>query len=172
MTRNERYRLLKYGIYGLVMLGSFVLNSARGLSFQLWGATSDPMPFLVAAIALYEGPYIGGAFGFAGGLLVALHSLTVEGLSALYLGLFGLLFGLLASIHLRQLLVSAYLGGLLCMVAQGVLRYGFYQKLVYGIPLLDGGKMLAGEVLVALVPGLLLCVLIRWLYRRFEVFQS
>ena len=172
MTRSERFRVLKYGIYGLVMLMSFVLTGARGLTPQLWGAVTDPMPFLVAAIAMYEGPYVGGCFGFAAGMLVSLHSLAVEGLSALYLGLFGLLFGLLAQVYLRQLLVSAYFGGVLCILFQGVVRYGFYQRLVYDIPLVAGGKMLAGELLLALIPGLILCSLIHWLYRRFEVTQS
>lgn len=168
MTREEKIRALKYGVYALVMVLAFVLCTARGIMPQLWGATMNPLPFLVCAIALYEGPYVGGGFGLAAGLLVSLNSVMVEGLASLYLGLFGLGFGLLAVVWLRQILLNAVLGGLLCIALQALGRHFFYHALVYGVPLEQGALLLAGELLLAFVPGLLLCLLTGRIYVKFE----
>lgn len=168
MTRSEKIQALKYCVYAAAMLLAFVLCSARGVTPQLWGATMDPLPFLVCAIALYEGPYVGAGFGLGAGLLVSLHSVMVEGLASLYLGLFGLGFGLLAVIWLRQILLNAMLGGVLCILLQGVGRHFFYHALVYGVPLLQSARLLAGELLLALVPGLVLCLLTRKIHTKFE----
>ena len=73
-SRSQRYALLKYGGYALLLLGVFLLQSSRGTAIRLWGASPNALPFLVAAVALLEGPYAGGSFGFACGLLLALNS--------------------------------------------------------------------------------------------------
>ena len=168
MTREEKIRGLKYGVYGLLMLLAFVLCAARDVMPQLWGARMNPLPFLVCAIALYEGPYVGGGFGLAAGLLMSLHSVMVEGLASLYMGLFGLGFGLIAVIWLRPIILNAFLGGVLCIALQGLGRYFFYHNLVYGIPLKQGALLVAGELLLALLPGFLLCLLVKKIYTRFE----
>lgn len=168
MTRSEKLQALKYALYALLMLVSFVLCSARGIMPGLWGAVMNPLPFFVCAVALYDGPYAGAGFGVAAGLLVSLHSVSVEGLASLYLGLFGLGFGLMAVIWLRQILLNALLGGLLCIVLQGLGRYLFYHGLVLGIPAGQSLLMLAGELLLAFVPGLLLCLAVKKIYDKIE----
>ena len=70
MIRSDRYVWLKYGSYALLLLGFFVLQSSRGTALWLGGATVNVLPFLVAAVALLDGPYAGGSFGFAGGVLL------------------------------------------------------------------------------------------------------
>lgn len=168
MTREEKIQAAKYAVYGVVMLLTAVLCAARGVSPQLWGARMNPLPFLLCAIALYDGPYVGAGFGLFAGMLVSLHSLMAEGLASLYLGLFGLGFGIIAVIWLRPIVPNAILGGLICIALQGVGRYLFYQGLVYGIPVGQSALQLAGEALLALVPGLLLCLLIRKIHTKFE----
>ena len=168
MTREEKLRAVKYAIYAAVMLLAYVLCAARGVMPQLWGARMNPLPFLLCIIALYEGPYVGAGFGLFAGLLVSLHSLTAEGLASLYLGLFGLAFGLVAVIWLRPILLNAMLGGALCLLLQGVGRYLFYHGLVLGVPMAQDALQVAGELLLALVPGLLLCLLIRKIHTTFE----
>ena len=69
MIRSDKYLFLKYGSYALLMLGFFLLQSSRGTAISLWGAAVDALPFFVAAVALLDGPYAGGAFGFAAGVL-------------------------------------------------------------------------------------------------------
>ena len=74
MIRSDRYSFLKYGSYALLMLGLFLLQSSRGTALWLWGASVDVLPFFVAATALTDGPYAGGAFGFAAGVLASLNT--------------------------------------------------------------------------------------------------
>ena len=173
MTRSEKIQAMKYVVYALLMLVAFVLCSARGIMPRLWGATMNPMPFLVCAIALYEGPYVGAGFGLGAGLLVSLHSLMVEGLASLYLGLVGLGFGLIAVVWLRQIVLNAMLGGVLCFLVQGIGRYLFYHGLVFGVPFRQDAQLIAGELLLALIPGLILCLLVKKIYNKFrEVLES
>ena len=168
MTRSEKLCAVKYAVYAVVMLLAHVLCAARGVMPQLWGARVSPLPFMLCAIALYEGPYVGAGFGLFAGMLISLHSLTAEGLASLYLGLFGLFFGLVAVIWLRPILLNAMLGGALCMLLQGVGRYLFYHGLVLGVPMGQDALQVAGELLLALLPGLLLCLLVRKIYTKFE----
>ena len=168
MTRSEKLQALKYALYALLMLTAFVLCSARGVMPVLWGAVMNPLPFFVCAVALYDGPYAGAAFGVAAGLLSGLHSVAVEGLSSLYLGLYGLAFGLLALIWLRQIVLNALLGGFFCIVLQGLSRYVFYHGLVFGIPAGQSLQMMAGELLLAALPSLLLCFAVKKIYGKIE----
>ena len=144
MIRSDRYSFLKYGSYALLMLGLFLLQSSRGTALWLWGASVDVLPFFVAATALMDGPYAGGAFGFAAGVLASLNTPGVEGFSSLYLSLFGVLFGLFGACYLRNILFSALSGGALCMTLQSLFRYVFHDLLFYGM---GGGSNYGGSVL-------------------------
>ena len=79
-VRSGRYAALKYGGYALLLLGLFLLQSARGTALRLWGGALDALPFFVAAAALLEGPFAGGSLGFAAGLLLSVNSTMAEGL--------------------------------------------------------------------------------------------
>lgn len=163
----NKHKALKLCAYALLLIAVFALQSANGTAITLWGAKLDATPFLVAAIALFEGPYVGGAFGFAAGLLASIHSPMVEGLSALYLGLFGIAFGYLGAMYMRRMLVAGLLGGLGCIALQGVVRYVFYSRLIYGLPISRGAELLLGELLLAVGPGIIVFYIIRGLHRRF-----
>ena len=54
MIHSDRYTILKYSGYALLMLGLFVLQTSRGTAIQLWGAAVNAMPFFVAAVALLD----------------------------------------------------------------------------------------------------------------------
>ena len=166
--RSDKNKTIRLCAYALLLLLLFLLQHTRGLALRVWQAAADATPYLLAALALLEGPYVAGAFGFFAGLLNCLHTTTVEGLSALYLGLFGILFGLLGAHYMRPVMASALLGGSVCIVLQGVLRYIFYYALVYQMDLLTAGKQLAAEWLVALPAGVLLWFVVRAVHRRFQ----
>jgi|GEM_PF-1347650 hypothetical protein len=166
--RSDRSRAVRICAYVLLLLAMFLLQHSRGTAVVLWQATADGIPFFLATLALLEGPYVAGSFGFFAGLLLALHTTTVEGLSALYLGLFGILFGLLGTYYMRPVLPSALLGGTVCIAVQGVLRYVFYYLLVYHMDALTAGRELLAEWLLALPSGVLLWFVIGAIRRRFQ----
>ncbi len=168
MIRSDRYLFLKYGSYALLLLGLFLLQSTRGTGVQLWGASPDVLPFFVAAVALLDGPYAGGAFGFAAGVLTTLNSTGIEGFASLYYALFGIFFGLFGAYFMRNILFSALSGGILCMLIEAFFRYLFYDLLFYGMGL---GQALAAfglQLLLSLPVGALCYLLLRAVWRRFS----
>ncbi|MEA5039052.1 MAG: hypothetical protein VB086_04360 [Clostridiaceae bacterium] len=166
--RGNRNRALRLCAYALMMLLIFLLQHSRGTAVQLWRATADAIPYFLATLALLEGPYTAGIFGFFAGMLLSLHAVTVEGLSALYLGLFGIVFGLLGSHYMRPVLPSALLGGTVCILLQGVLRYLFYYALVYQMSMTAALAELGAELLLSLLTGIPVYFLVRAVYRRFQ----
>ena len=167
MIRSDKYLFLKYGSYALLMLGFFLLQSARGTAISLWGAAVDVLPFFVATVALLDGPYAGGAFGFAAGVLTTLNTPGVEGVSSLYLTLFGVLFGLFGAYYLRTILFSALAGGILAMMLEAFFRYVFYELLFYGMPLGQALTAFGLKLLLSLPVGALAYALVRVVRRRF-----
>ncbi len=166
-TRAQRYALLKNGGYALLLLALFLLQSSRGTALRLWGASANALPFFVAAVALLEGPYAGGCFGFVCGGLLALNGTGLEGLTSLYLVLFGVLFGLFGEEYLRPVIPSALAGGLLCMGIQAVFRYVFVYLLVYSAGPGYALRQFCGELLLSLPLGVGVWFVVRLIHRRF-----
>lgn len=167
MIHSDRYTILKYSSYALLMLGLFVLQSSRGTAVHLWGATINVMPFLVAAVALLDGPYAGGMLGFFAGVLLTVNGTGVEGFGSLMLGLFGVGFGLFGAYYLRPVILSALSGGLTCMVVESIFRYVFHDLLMYGMTLPAALGMFGARLLLSLPAGALTWLLVKAVYRRF-----
>ena len=108
-------------------------------------------------------------FGTLGGILcekVGNMNLGIEGMMMM-----GAFFGFMTGFNTTNPVVAvlvAMLGGALCILLQGVGRYLFYHGLALGVPLKQDALQVAGELLLALVPGLLLCLLIRKIHTKFE----
>ncbi len=167
MIRSDRYTWLKYGSYALLTLGLFLLQSSRGTAVWLGGATVNAMPFVVASVALLDGPYAGGAFGFAAGVLLTLNSPGVEGFASLSLGLFGILFGLFGAYYLRNILFSALAGGIVCMAVEAFFSYIFHDLLIYGMSLSQAFGLFGRQLLLSLPAGVLAYALTYAIHRRF-----
>ena len=151
MIHSDRYTILKYSGYALLMLGLFVLQTSRGTAIHLWGTAVNAMPFFVAAVALLDGPYAGGVLGFC----------------SLLLGMFGVGFGLFGAHYLRPVILSALSGGLVCMVVESVFRYVFHDLLMYGMSLPEALGLFGARLLLSLPVGALTWLLVRSIYRRF-----
>ena len=168
MIGSDRYTFLKYGSYALLMLGLFVLQSARGTALFLAGMSVNALPFFVAAVALLEGPYAGGTYGFICGVLLSLNSLNVEGFASLWLGLFGVIFGMLGAHYLRPVILSALAGGVLCMMPEAFFRYVFRELLRYGMGPGEALVQLGASLLLSLPAGALTWLAAKAICRRFS----
>jgi len=167
MIRSDRYTLLKYSGYALLMLGLFVLQTSRGTSLYLWGATVNVMPFLVAAVALLDGPFAGGVLGFFAGVLLTVNGTGVEGFSSLLLSLFGLGFGLFGAHYLRPVILSALSGGLVCRVVESAVRYVFHDLLMYGMGMPEALGLFGARLLLSLPAGALTWLMVRAVHHQF-----
>lgn len=126
--KNFRWRMV---LYALMLLVLYVLQTARGTRVHLWGATVDMLPFMLAAIALFEGPYVGAAFGFAAGLLTAVNSGAAEGLMALYYSVCCLGAGWFATRYMRRVYPTLLMCGVFISGLKSLFVFFFYYALVY-----------------------------------------
>lgn len=126
--KNFRRRI---ALYLLLLLVLYLLHFSRGTRLRLWGASPDLLPFFLAAVALFEGPYTGCALGLVAGLLTAVNSGAPEGLLALYYGLGCLCLGWFTARHMRRTLPAALLCGVALSGVKTLLTFFFFYALVY-----------------------------------------
>lgn len=122
-------------LYGLVLLAVYLLQTTRGLLPRPWGATVNLFPFLVCSMAFSDGPYAGGLFGFAAGLLLAVGSGTPEGLDAGLYAVYGILCGYGATTVLHRGYSSELACGVLLSLVRCLLGWLVYYGLAYGAPM-------------------------------------
>ena len=130
MQEKKRFRL-RMTLYALVVLVLYLLQSARGTQLQVFGVTPDLLPFALCAVALFEGPYVGAAFGLGAGLLTSINSTAAEGLMALYYSLGCLGLGFFSTKYMRRVYPTLLLGGLILSGLKSLLVFFFYYALVY-----------------------------------------
>lgn len=166
MFKQRKGPVIKSLIYGIFAVVLLVLQSSRATGASLWGASVNLMPFLVASLALYENPYMAGGIGFFAGLLLSVHSASVEGLAALYLGVFGVAYAYLAELFFRNNIVLSMLGGAACLVFGELCKYIFYYMLVYGVSFGTGMLTLLGSFILSAPFGIVVCFAVRFIARR------
>ena len=104
---------MKYGLYALLVFFLYVLQTTPDL-FSVSGI--KPLLVLPAcmAVAVYEGAFVGGLFGFFSGFLCDTGAETLFGFNALFFLVFCAGAGFLATYALRRSLLN---GMLLCLSA-------------------------------------------------------
>lgn len=122
-------------LYGAVLLAVFLLQTTRGLLPRPWDAAVNLYPFLVCAMAFSDGPYAGGLYGLAAGLLLAVGSNTPEGLDGGLYALYGILCGYGAMNFLRRGYLTELACGCLLSLVRCVLGWLVYYGLAYQAPL-------------------------------------
>ena len=162
----DRDRAIKIALYTALITLSYVLGGVRGM---VWGpdmVTVNPMPFIVAAIAFFEGPYMGGSFGLYAGLLLSIASHTYEGFEALVLALLGVLCGSAAVLVMRRTVAAIMVCGLSFMVLRGFVS-AIYYNLFYSIPWQGILTEYLKITVLSAVFGLAGCYIVFKIYARF-----
>ena len=167
MSFFRRKSVLKWLVYGVFAVVLLVLQSSRSPGLTLWSARADFLPFLVTALAVYEGPYLAGAMGFFSGLLLAIHSVTLEGLACLYLSLAGVVLGWLFDKYFRANILLPIMSGTLCIVFAEVCKFVFYYRLVHRLSIGLGALTVLGSIILSVPVGVGVCYATRWLSRFF-----
>ena len=65
LTKLQRLRLLKWGLYSLLCLTLLVIQDSMLSSFRIFGATTDLAAAVIILIAIHEGMERGGMFALA-----------------------------------------------------------------------------------------------------------
>ena len=111
MQERKNFRC-RMALYALLVLVCFLLQFSRGTRLTLWGSSPDVLPFLFAAVALFEGPYVGAIFGFTGGILLSVNSTASEALLSMYYSLGCLGAGFFASRYMRRVFPTLLMCGI------------------------------------------------------------
>ena len=69
LTRQQRMRLLKWGLYGLLCLFLLVIQDSMLSAFRIFGATTDLAAAMIILIAIHEGLEKGGTFALIASLV-------------------------------------------------------------------------------------------------------
>ena len=145
----ERYKIIRHGIYTLITLLLFILQTARGVEIKVLGAQPDYLIFFIAAMGMYEGAYVTAIYGFAAGLALSVSSMSAEGLLAIYYGLFGLFCGHFSATYMRKIVFWPAIIGSIGMIVKGLIGYVFYYWLAYGAPFLPYAEGIVFKIVMS-----------------------
>lgn len=162
--RNFRWRA---ALYLLLLLALSLLQFSRGTRLRLFGVSPDLLPFFLAALALFEGPYLSALFGLLAGLLAAANGSSPEGLLSLYYGLCCLGAGSLASRYLRRTLPAALLCGSFIFSLKTLLTFFFFYALIYRAHSLGALARAGRGLLLSIALAPLVYLLVKKIHSRF-----
>lgn len=162
----NRRVVLKGIIYVILTTLCYMLPAARGMVMGYGLPTVNVMPFLIAAVGFFEGPYMGGAVGLYGGLLLSLSSSTVEGAEGLILALFGIFCGSAAAMMMRKVLPSVMFCGIGLLAGRGIISATYY-RIFYGVSFLGVLGDYLRIIALSALPGALCYFIVSAVSRRF-----
>ena len=125
MQERKNFRC-RMALSALLVLVCFLLQFSRGTRLTLWGSSPDVLPFLFAAVALFEGPYVGAIFGFTGGILLSVNSTASEALLSMYYSLGCLGAGFFASRYMRRVFPTLLMCGIFLSLFKTLLSFFFF----------------------------------------------
>lgn len=168
MTKLFRRKVLKFFIYALIVFSAYIIQTTPGL-FDFFGIA----PFIVLpaciCIAVFEGEFAGGLFGFFFGLFCDSTSETVFGFNALVFLVFCVMAGLATIYLFRRSTMNIMLLCLGAVFFRSALEY-FFGFILYGYENLAPFfyTEIAPQIVLTSIFSLPFCLLFRWLHKKFE----
>ena len=168
MTKLFRRKLLKFFVYAAIVFSAYIIQTTPGL-FDFYGI--KPLLVLPACIciAVFEGEFAGGLFGFIFGLFCDSCSETVFGFNALIFLVLCAVAGLLTIYAFRRSTLNIMLLCLGAVFFRSSLEY-FFNFILYGYENIEPFfyTEIAPQIVFTSLFSLPFCVLFRFLHRKFE----
>ena len=168
MTKLLRRKIIKFLTYALIVFFAYIIQTTPGL-FDFYGI--KPLLVLPACIciAVYEGEFAGGLFGFFFGLFCDSASETVFGFNAFVFLIFCVFAGLATIYIFRRSTMNIMLLCFGAVFLRSALEY-FFGFILYGyenlVPFFY--TEIAPQIVFSAIFSLPFCLLFRWLHRKFE----
>lgn len=168
MTENFRRKIIKFAIYALIVFAAYIIQTTPGL-FEIFGIT----PFLVLpaciCIAVFEGEFAGGLFGFFAGLFCDSGAEVVFGFNALIFLVLCVFAGLSTIYIFRRSTMNIMLLCLCAVFFRFAMEY-FFIFVLYGYENLPAFfyTQIAPQIVFTAVFSFPFCVLFRWLHSKLE----
>ena len=168
MTKLFRRKVIKFITYFLIVFASYIIQTTPGL-FEFLGI----VPILVLpaciCIAVFEGEFAGGLFGFFAGLLCDSTSETVFGFNAFIFLSFCVLAGLSTIYIFRRSTMNIMLLCLGAIFLRSSLEF-FFAYVLYQYE--DLGvffyTIIAPQIVLTSIFSLPYCLIFRKLHKKFE----
>ena len=165
--QKEQPIIVKYIAYLLFLIVLYAIETAN-IPMEIMGFRIDLLPCVPAAVALMEGPVLGGFIGFMTGMLYDIGFIGVEGLFAIYYMLFGIFAGAISMKFLRRMFPSMLLLSTCGMMFLGLIRYGLSLMIISKVPFPLAFQEMCGEILLTIVLSPIVYFPVRNISRRFE----
>ena len=168
MTALLKRKIIKFSTYALIIYVLYILQSTPGF-LEICGTA--PILVLPACIclAVYEGEFAAGIFGFFAGVLCDCAAETVFGFNALFCMLLCVGAGLVFIYVLRRSVLNVMLISLFAIFTRSLLEF-FFTFVIYDYQGLAQFfyTVIAPQAVWTAVFSLPLCLLFRYLHSRFE----
>lgn len=168
MTALLKRKIIKFSTYALIIYALYILQSTPGF-LEIRGTA--PILVLPACIclAVYEGEFAAGIFGFFAGVLCDCAAETVFGFNALFCMLLCVGAGLVFIYVLRRSVLNVMLISLFAIFTRSLLEF-FFTFVIYDYQGLTQFfyTVIAPQTVWTAVFSLPLCLLFRYLHTRFE----
>ncbi len=168
MTKLLQRKILKFFTYAMIVFGAYILQTTPGL-LEFCGIKPIIVLPLCICIAVFEGEFVGGLFGFFMGLFCDSSSEIVFGFNALIYLVFCVFAGLAAIYVFRRSTMNVMLLCLGAVFLRSVIEF-FFAFVLYEyeglVPYFY--TVIAPQIVYSAIFAFPACELIRWLHRKFE----
>lgn len=168
MTKLFRRKLLKFFTYAVIVFAAYIIQTTPGL-FEFFGISPILVLPACICIAVFEGEFAGGLFGFLAGLFCDSTSETVFGFNALIFLLLCVSAGLFTIYVFRRSTMNIMLLCLFSVFVRSGLEF-FFNFVLYEYEALDVFfyTQIAPQIVLTSIFSLPFCMLFRWLHKKFE----
>ncbi len=168
MTKYFRRKVIKFLTYFIIVFASYIFQTIPEFMDYFGIAPILVLPACIC-IAVFEGEFAGGLFGFFAGLLCDSTSETVFGFNAFIYLLFCVLAGLATIYLFRRSTMNIMLLCLGAIFLRSFLEF-FFGFMLYEYENLEAFfyTVIAPQVVYTAIFALPYCALFRWLHKKFE----
>lgn len=168
MTKHLYGKPIKFFVYAAIVFAAYIIQTTPGL-FEFCGI--KPILVLPACIciAVFEGEFSGGLFGFVFGLFCDSASETIFGFNALLFLVFCVFAGLATIYIFRRSTMNVMLLCLSAVFIRSALEY-FFSFILFGYENIEPFfyTEIAPQIVLTSIFSLPFCILFRWLHKKFE----
>ena len=168
MTKYLRRKILKFFVYAIIIFAAYIIQTTPGL-LDFYGI--NPLLVLPACIclAVYEGEFAGGLFGFFFGLFCDSNTETVFGFNALLFLVFCVFAGLVTIYVFRRSTMNIMLLCLGAVFLRSAMEFCF-NFILFGYENLEPFfyTEIGPQIVFSAIFSLPFCLLFRWLHKKFE----
>ena len=168
MTKYLRRKILKFFTYAVIVFSAYIIQTTPEL-FDFFGISPILVLPACICIAVFEGEFAGGLFGFFMGLFCDSTSETVFGFNALVFLVFCVFAGLATIYLFRRSTMNIMLLCLGAVFLRSALEY-FFGFILYGyeniVPFFY--TEIGPQIVLTSLFSLPFCFIFRWLHKKFE----